>query len=359
MWIKVLLCISDQEYAGKMSNYFDKEYADKMEVNMFSDVDNMLNYLHNYGADIVLFDEAMEASIFSVKNQISCLCVKLVDRLYENEKKDYKQIAKYQRADRLYKTIIEIYSEGGMVRQIQKKQELSSECKVYLFVSPKGGVGTTTVSYAFARRCAAYEKILYLNLRVMGGYQRVGEGDEPEHKGMDELLMALKSRRNILPLKIQSSIHTGADKVDTYGVCSNPLDLLEINRENINELICCIKDNCEYKKIVIDVGSDFTWNVAELYKMCDEAVCVVDDKILTKSITSRYINMIHILEKKEGVKLSRKVSLFFNKCNRDIIDKYDDLNLKTAGWVPIVPNDVYENCIDRIANSDAFEDLGV
>ena len=61
MWIKVLLCISDQEYAGKMSNYFDKEYADKMEVNMFSDVDNMLNYLHNYGADIVLFDEAMEA----------------------------------------------------------------------------------------------------------------------------------------------------------------------------------------------------------------------------------------------------------------------------------------------------------
>lgn len=352
MWIKVALCTIDIEYAQKLNFIFDKEYADKAEINIFDNIDTMLDYIKKYDTDLVLFGEEFVEEANDLVSGIHCICGFLVKQLYESTETAGIAIAKYQRSDNLYKSMLDAYSRGEHVKQISHNALADKKNKIYMFVSPNGGTGTTTIARAFAKKCALFEKVLYLDMSLINC-----NIDRGENHGFDEIIMALKSRRNILPIKLVSAVSTDKDKIDTYAACKNPIDILEITREDVRQLFEQIEGSAIYQKVIVDVGSYITGKEMELFKLADEIVCVVGNRSISRIKYRKFMEILDAFERSEGIKVMRKVTLFKNMSGRNGFTEWAEMGCRDAGWAPDVHIDDYEACIDKIAQSDAFDIL--
>ena len=102
---------------------------------------------------------------------------------------------------------------------LQKRRKNAEPMYFYLL---EGGRGASTVSEAFARRCAKQGNVLKLDLQFCSGM-------ETSVKNLDDILFALKSRRYILPLKLEADVRISEDGVATFGICENPIDLLHVS----------------------------------------------------------------------------------------------------------------------------------
>lgn len=351
MRIKIVLCTADNRYAQKLDYLFDKMYADKTEMNIFEDAHTMSEHIARYGADLALLGEELEGA-GEIMSGLRCVCGMLVDKLYVSGDAGTARIAKYQRVDMIYKALLDIYSRGGRVKQISRTAVSDRKSKIYMFVSPCGGTGTTTIARAFARKCAYFEKVLYLDLGLMNCHRGGGEGKH----GLDEIIMALKSRRNVLPLKLASAVSTDDDRVDTYAACiSNPFGIFEMTREDIRQMFEGIVSMGNYQKVVVDVGNYITEKETELFRLADEIICVVGDTGMGKTKCMKFLELLGVVERKEGVKVMRKVALFKNRSGREGLPVWEEMGCRDAGWFPDMHIDDYEACIERIARSDAFD----
>jgi len=352
MWVKLLIYTKDTVYAKRLADYLDKEYGDKTEIKVISDIEQVV--LYSQDADVILADEQYESEITEAvkKREIGCLCIYLVEKNYENQS-DIPTLFKYQRGDLLYKAILEIYSTHGNVR-VSQKHSSDSGCKVFAFLSPYGGVGTTTVAKAFAKKNAVYEKVLYLNLQPLN----VMWGEEKEN-GLDDIIMALKSRRSILPLKLQSAVEMNKDHVFCFAPSKNPMDILELTAQDMENLIQGIRDLNIYQKVVLDIGTYFTEKEIELLKLADSIVCVVDNAEVNVAAYEKFVSLLQILQVREKCRLVKKVELFKNKVLGGTENGFEQFGLKTGGWAPFVKMNANEDVIERIAQSDSFESLGL
>ena len=95
---------------------------------------------------------------------------------------------------------------------------------------------------------------------------------------MDDILVALKSRRDILPLKLESAVSEDRKGIYTYAPCKDLRGLLDVTKEDIGRLVEGIRTLGEYGKIIFDVGNSLTWKEIELFQHSDEMICVVEEK---------------------------------------------------------------------------------
>lgn len=353
MWVRILLCTGNEIYAKRFSEYLDKEFGDKTEVNIVSDMQEVFSFMESNETDIALFDSNFEEELKKSLNRIECLGIVLAENMYETED-EAKRVFKYQRGDSLYKAILELYSTYGKVRISPKRVE-KKDCKVFTFISPQGGTGCSTIAKAYAKKRAAYEKVLYLNLQCMNTEWLYSS----EGLGLDDVIMALKSRRNILNIKLQSAVITNSAHVYTYAPCTNPLDIIDLNAQDMKNLIDGLKALDFYSKIIIDVGNQIDSKEIELIKQADSVICVVDNSEEEIKQFDKLFHFLSIIQKRDNLRIIRKIEVFKNKVMKNLESYYDEYHIKTGGWAPYVNKQNREEIIDRIVYSDSFESLGL
>lgn len=353
MLIKAVYCTKDITYAKRLSNYFDKEYGNKIELNICSSIEESLNFVHQYHVDIALFEEDFEAEARKRIKDIPCTCVFMAEQIFESDSNEFGRISKFQRGDRIYRSIFELYSSGEKVKQISLNSGQKQNLKVYVFTSASGGIGTTTIARAYAKKCAAYEKVLYLDL----GLFNLSEIVEGNVNGLNEILLALKSRRNILPFKLQSAAGSMTDRVFTYGACSNETDLLELNAEDMDNLMDGIMTLSEYQKVIIDIGASIFLKEVEFMKRADRIICIVDESDIGKQKYEKFCIFLEEIGKKEQLRLMKKMFVFRNKIRQDYNNDLWNETGRVAGWAPYVSMNTYDSVIDRIAQSDSFSNM--
>ena len=353
MWIKALYCTQDVEYAGRLTAFFDSEYTNKLELNVCSTVERAMQLLK--GIDIFLVGKEFEAEIQERFRQISCPVILMTDQIYEDGLVNLNQIEKYQRADGIYRQVLDFYSQGSRIKIARETENTHIAQKIYVFTSANGGNGTTTIARAFAKKCAMYEKTLYLDF---GMYDDLPVETGAEH-GMDEIILALKSRRNILPLKLNSAIAQTKYGFFGYGSCVNPIDMLELNAEDMKSLVKELTLLTEYSKVVIDIGTALSERELVLLSHADRIVYVVDERKISVSKFPVFEALADALEKRENTKLLRKLTVFRNMVH----DDYDHHNwpyeeYEISGWAPVISGTEDEaEIIGQIAASDSFNSL--
>jgi len=352
MWIKALYCTQDVEYAQRLTAFFDSEYTNKLELNVCTSVERAMQLLK--GIDIFLVGKEFETEIKALLRQIPCPVVLMTEQIYEDGLSDLKQIEKYQRADGIYRQLLDFYSQGSKIKKARESENAQTEQKIYVFTSANGGNGTTTTARAFARKCSMYEKTLYLDF---GMYNQMPVETGAEH-GMDEIILALKSRRNILPLKLNSAIAQTGYGFYGYGSCVNPIDMLEINVEDMKALIKELTLLTEYTKIVIDIGTALTERELVLLNHADRIIYVVDEREISTRKFRIFEALLDALEKREDTKLLRKLTVFRNMVKNDYEHANWPYEYEISGWAPLIPDAVEESeIIGRIAASDSFNGL--
>ncbi len=355
MWIKAVFCTRDAVYAERLISFFDREYVNKIELNLCPTIESFFDYIGQYTIDIALFGEELEEEIQKKLKDISCPCALITEQIYETNIHGLTQIGKFQKGDAIYKDIFELYSSGKRVKQISLNHSGNEMQKIYAFISASGGSGTSTIAKAYARRCASYDKVLYLDLGLFSCTE-VAEGNA---NGMDEVIRALKSRRNILPLKLVSAVAKTRDRIFTYGPCSNTCNLLELNAEDIRNLISGLTALSEYKKIIVDIGASISWKEIEFLKSADAVICVADESEIGDRKFRKLYEFMENAGNKEGIRLVKKMFVFRNKIRQDYESGSANYQSGVIGWAPWVLLDSYDAVVDRIAQSDSFNNLEI
>ncbi|MCM1122689.1 MAG: hypothetical protein NC416_08900 [Eubacterium sp.] len=350
MWMRLLVCTKDVTYAKRLSALFEREYGEKMEISVFSDPQYLMESEKCRTADVVLFGGEFEQEAVTVSRNMSWVWAVLSELLYGNEEEAVVRFPKYQRADDLYKAILDLYAKGGRVRRSASLNKDGKGCRVYTFLSAGGGVGTTSVARAYAGKCALYEKVLYLDMRM----SEIGWNHEETEHGMDEILVALKSRRDILPIKLMSAVTVTRQKVSVYAPCKEPIHLLEVTGEDAARLIHTVRGLGEYDKVVLDAGNNFSERELSMIRQADSLVYVAEDTETARQKYEKLCSILQSLEQREGNQILRKMMLFRNKAVRK---EQIGWEIRECGWAPKIEGDSFEAVIDRIMQSDAFDNM--
>lgn len=172
MSLRIAICVQNKAYAERLKKYWDKNYRDKLEVSVFSNFEYMAEYLKKYSADFVLLEESWKENVESLKECPPYALLTKQEYYVEQKQGAPASIRMYQRGDELYKEVIREYANSGQVKKeanVSAKKE--KECRIYVFLSVGGGRGASTVSEAFARRCAKQGKVLKLDLQFCSGME--------------------------------------------------------------------------------------------------------------------------------------------------------------------------------------------
>ena len=356
MKIKIFICSEDRLYCEKMVNYFDAHYYDKFQWNVCTQLQYMRRMVQTDKVDIILIGEEMKEEFW--ESDWKLLEGKLWAYLTENEggQKDGEwHFRKYRRADEIYRDLLDFYATKEHI-QYENLSIISSKTTFITFVSVSGGNGASTIACAAAKACSQMEKVLYLNLEAIGSSMLSFSGENKA--GFDELIYAIKSRRNALGLKLESSV--SIDETGTYYFqeCANPMDMQLLSAEDIKELMRAIEASGVYDKVVIDLGNGLGDKELMVMSMANRVVMITDHSEIAERKIQRYLKFIQTVEETREVDIISKMCIYFNKTLKGTRMPEQLFQIRVCGSFPMIENGNYAGIVERISKMELLQELG-
>lgn len=357
MKIKVAICTTDTQYSERLVHYFQEHYYDKFTWNIFTDITYLLDFCGQKDVDIVLLGEEMarEAETFSIgagKNSVWAYLA--ADMEAEETGVEVQRIVKYCRADKLYRSLLELYSQKENVHY-QSGTIADSKTDIYAFVSAAGGVGTSTIACAMAQSYAKFEKVLYINLENIGAPHLVFAEDDKD--GLEEVIFALKSRRRALELKIASSVSRDQSGVYFLGGSRNALDVMELTWNDLRELLTALRQMKEYDKVILDIGTGMGEKEIAAMTCAGRVIVVTGDSEVCRIKFERYISALQSVEEQRKADICSKMLLVYNKVPRTEQLPEQQCQVRVAGCFPRIENGDYSGIVGRIAGMEMIHNM--
>ena len=138
MKIKVAVLEEDQNYLKRMVGYFTSLFSDKVEMYSFSEMETAFKAINEGAKKIDLFLASQNFDIDTFRLPKNCGFAYFVDTLGIDNYKGEKAVCKYQKAELIYKQMLNIYADVADV-VIAVGQSDGNDALVLSFVSACGG----------------------------------------------------------------------------------------------------------------------------------------------------------------------------------------------------------------------------
>ena len=203
MKIRLALIDSDDDYRKRLSDFYIKNYHDRIEILTFSSLNSFENNRGNKTIDVMLVAEDIEEDLSLYNGKISIAY--LSDRDLIERKNNIKTINKFKKPDKIYKEILNILADGAN-GDIAYKFNDGNHTTVEVFMSVNGGAGATSLAIAYGKKLAMKGiPTLYLNFETLNSSGIFLEGES--NVGFDEIIYAIKSKKQSVSLKIESRLN--------------------------------------------------------------------------------------------------------------------------------------------------------
>ena len=239
------------------------------QISVYSGIDPLLEYLENSDVGILLLGEEYIESLSILETVISNIFI-LWEGQSPKETYHVSCIYKYQSAGdiigQLYELYIEQDSHGGEYMRIAPTH---NNYIVGVF-SPKNTNKRNLFALILSEYYGIKESTLYVNLDLFNQFTWLKE----ESGGLSEILYYVKQRKPNLALKIESIV----SKYGHFNVISPAIhyqDLYEITEDDVDFLLECLREYCEYKVIVIDIGA-FGKGIKRVLEGCDKVYLPIE-----------------------------------------------------------------------------------
>ncbi len=348
MRIRLILYLSDADYAANLENHFKKHFSDKLELYIYSNRDSLENAIAARKADMLVLDEGTAEAAGNIGDKIlTAFLVADTSGAFPNE------IRKYQKIENIYKILLNLYADRKGNDDAYK--DMFRNSSIYTFQPLNGGAGGTTVALACAKSLVRQKKkVFYLNMEDLEStclYLNT-EGSY----SLDDVLFALKSRRGNLAMKIESAVRTSADGIDYFYPCKNPYDMKEITAEEIKTLVRALVSSGQYDAVIADQKLCIGETEIQLMEMADRIFWVSDGTEISACKCRRAEEMILAVDKKKDTDLYRKIEIiyngFSNKSSREISNR-----IKVFGGFPRYENAGFAEIVDNLSKLDVFKQL--
>lgn len=353
MKIKVAILGTDQNYLNRIVAVFNTKYSDKLETYSFTDEKSAINTIANTKIDVFLASETFE--IDTKKLPQRCGFAYFVDSAEIEQLREQKTIYKFQKADLIYKQILSIYSENTVnIEGIHIDSEKSA--KIITFATPCGGVGSSTITAAFAIKLLEFGKrVLYLNLEQFGSADAFFSGEGQSNFG--DVIYALKSKKVNLGMKLESTVKKDHCGVFFYSPAQTALNMNELNEEDIQKLLNDLRISGSYDYIVIDADFGFDKRFQELVKQSSSIVLVSDGSEISNQKLLRAYQAYKILDQQNETNHLSKMALLYNKFSNKTSMTVPEVEITVLGGVHKFEHATTAQIIKQIDMMNVFDKL--
>ncbi len=352
MRIKLAILEKDQSYLNRIVSVFSTKYADKFEIYSFTDMDIALSVLDGAKIDVLVANDAFDIDVNALPKRCGfAYFVDAADIAMENEQ---RAICKFQKAELIYKQILSVYSEkAGSISGLHLGDD---SAKILVFTSPSGGAGSSTMAAAAAIHFATQgKKTLYLNLERFGSsdvfFQAEGQFD------MSDIVFGLKSKKANLGLKLESCVKQDKTGVCFYSQTKVPMDMLELNADDIERLISEIKLTGSYDYIILDMDFGMDKNSLKLWRKAHGVVWTGDGSETSNTKLHRAFQALTIMEQNADLPLTSRISLIYNKFSNKTGKALEGSGLKNVGGAPRFEHATTEQVLKQLSPKDMFDKL--
>lgn len=267
MKIKISVIMPDEKYLSRFADMAAIQYADKMDVSVFTQIGNAAEFIKKNRPDIVLVEQeylseqsfspesgAVSKRGFSEKLGDICKNSEIVCFLDEKDIhtwNGYRTVCKYQKFSDIYKCIAEIYAEKIEAEAVTLKGDAKDK-RIITFFSGAGGVGASTAAASYARYLADQgESVLYLNLEQTGTADQYFSAEGEDDFG--RVIYALEVAAGTPAVRMENALRQDACGVYFYSACAMALDMMELNEELMEQLFEALGVIKLFRWIVVDM----------------------------------------------------------------------------------------------------------
>ena len=352
MKIRLAIIDNNQAYLNRISAALSAKYSDKIEIYSFSDDKAASAALGS--ADVVLAHEEYDIDVNPIPKR--CAFARLIDRQGVDRVNGCSAVCRFQRVDVIYKQILNLYSEVA-ANLSGTRSGSSRQTHFFVFSSPCGGVGTSTVAAACARHFASQDKrTLYLNLEKFGEaglfFSGVGQFN------LSDIILALKNRKANLQIKLESCVRQDASGVFFFCEPTLALDRMELSSDEILRLVKELELSNQYDYIIVDIDFSLDTDMKKIYRYADALIWVSDGSLVANRKTERAYECIETINSAERTSGSDMVLLIDNKSSGAEKKLPQGKNLRCVGTLPQYKAADTNQLLAGLASFDIFEKIG-
>lgn len=201
---------------------------------------------------------------------------------------------------------------------------------------------------AFALNCSLNNKsALYLSMEKIPTTDIIFDGEGKYT--LTDVVYAVKSKRSNLSMKLESFAITDSANVDYFAAPKNPMDLHEMNDEDVELLISELKSMGLYDFIVIDADFNITPTFKKIIDCSDKTVIVVNDDERSAHKVDRMNELMKVFVNNED--FIRTASFIINK---EEAAKFDWSTCKVITKSGAVQGTTFRQIVDILANNQEF-----
>ncbi len=303
--MKVRLAILDENsaYLTRFASTFSTKYAEDIQVYSFNDYQTAVDSLQSIHAHVFLVSTA-----FTIDPALSrsCAVAYFVDTAGIASYEGFPAICKYQKLDLIYRQILNLYAETGSF-ELNAGGD-GSQCRLTLYMSPAGGVGTSSVAAANAQYYTSLGRsTLFLCLNpydsVKNYFQASGSFN------FRDVIRSVKGKRKSLALRLKSYVEQDESGVYFFADTPLALDVLELSAADCQTLLQELMRCGEYDEIVADVPFDLH---TDILKLAASIVIVANGEETVNQKIVRAYQAVDALEKNGASPFIGNVYLVYN-----------------------------------------------
>lgn len=326
-----ILAILDYEpgYADHLMDYLNRKKNFKMQVRAFTNKESLCSFLSVESIDILLIADGI------VQEDIPHENIKNIVILSEGRgecvERGQLSVYKFQSSDHLIQEVMdccmEQEEEDCTFLQTGERTKLAG-------VLSGGECGyKTAFSLALGIEFAKVLKTLYIDFSVFSALPALVDGYTD--RGLSEVIYFSKEKNSHLALKAGEIIqsHHGLDLI---GGADHPMDLYELDAEDIWRILRELADKYCYQMIIVEIGL-MNEVMMELLEQCDVIFNFTDNDKISREKDNGFMRMLE-MEGRDSIK---------NKLKRVSVPVYIYDTENEAG--------VYEYCREKAAEYTAGE----
>ncbi|RSL30826.1 ParA family protein [Salibacterium salarium] len=289
--VKVVIADDEKVYMNDISSYYEQSEDVLQVVQMVERFDDLKLYILNHSVDIVIVNESLIPNEMEwgqlLKDGDLVKLVVITDNLQIMNEKELKD----ERIDLLYKyTPIGTYTskllsfpvkgkDKDIFTQVNPASKDDTTQKSILFYSPKGGVGTTTLTVNVGSQLAIKgKKVLLVDFAVFG-HISVAFSLPQRSKGLSDIISFIEQGRDNVD-ELKEVMNEAVQTVSVHGKeidilsAGPPLKMSSLTLEQTDYIMKAIY-MMEYDHIIFDTSSELSEKNISLLNASTDLVFVM------------------------------------------------------------------------------------
>lgn len=330
MKLKIVMLTQDSAYAERFLNAALLYYKEKMELAVFSDCGMALEKVLQGRFDILWSDPDYELDYEKLPRY--CSLVYVSDHKDFARMDGYPAIMKYQSLENIYKKLLAVYADR-IARDRIGIQAGQLQAKILTFLGGAGGVGTSTAAAACARYIARErgESVLYLNIEESGSADLYFQADGVQDFG--KVLYALEINNSGSRVKMESALKKDESGVYFYSPPAIALDMLDLKKERMEDLIQKLGEMNLFQWIVTDMDFHFSERVYNQIERSVKTVLVSDGSSGANCKLHRKLEALEVIAQERMNFPIDRIFLLYNRFSSQYGRRLEHTAFKMVGGI--------------------------